>query len=534
MKLRLYFVLSILLSVTYPTSLFAKSFLRVESEHFIVTSGISEENTRRFVENLENFRTVLNAVYFESTENKNTNPKLEIYLLNDNDFSVVMPKKPSQVAGVMTYCTSGLHMVSGFYGNSVQKTKDATNLNENDSQIILFHEYSHVFMFQLSGPIYPAWFIEGFADFYGTVKVTPSNAVIGMAPSMRVSTLSRGLQFDYDYLLRDERPKNMSYENYMPMLYAQSWLLTHYLLSDNERRKKFANYLIAIHNGEDRVAAFEKYVGIKTKDLPKILGKYDTELKANVYNFKENLNPGTISFSKLPDINPDLVLWDASLRTCLARKHKEEVLHKIQNASLKYADNLYVQEILAHAELIAGDKEKALNFYKERVEQNPNNPEHLFRLGQAYYALAQNNNLIEGLDKKQQIAKARSYLYKSYKLDSYNTENLFLFSLTSPNGYINSDEASFNAAIEAFRIAPTVSEYAINVAYMLIGSNENDSAREILKQFANSSHNRKFATSTKEAINAIDAGGKPEEIIAKIKNIYSPSKDGKDDEDNKK
>lgn len=533
MKFRIYFLLSLLLSVTYPTSLFAKSFLRAESDHFIVTSGISEENTRRFIENLENFRTVLNAVYFESTENKNYNPKLEIYLLNDNDFSVVMPKKPSQVAGVMSYCASGLHMVSGFYGNNVQKTKDATNLNENDSQIILFHEYSHVFMFQLSGPVYPAWFIEGFADFYGTVKVTPSNAVIGMAPSMRLSTLSRGLQFDYDYLLRDERPKNMSFENYMPMLYAQSWLLTHYLLSDKERRNKFVSYLIAIHNGEDRVAAFEKYIGIKTKDLPKILGKYDTELKANVYNFKENLNPGKISFTRLPDVNPDLLLWDASLRTCLGKKHKEEILHKIQNASEKYADNLYVQEIVAHAEIIAGDKEKALKFYKERVEQNPNNPEHLFRLGQAYYTLAESGKFIDGLDKNQQIAKARTYLYKSYKLDNYNTENLFLFSRTSPNGYINSDDASFNAAIEAFRIAPTVSDYAINAAYMLIGSNENESARNILEQFTNVSHSKKLNMASKEAISVIDAGGKPEEVIAKIKNIYLQSKGIKEDDSNK-
>jgi hypothetical protein len=521
MKYLILSVFFVIITSLFPNNSFARTWYRAESTNFVVISNLSQENTKAYITNLENFRTLLNTSYF-ANKSDTANPKLEIYLLrSENDFAKVMPKKSPLIAGVATNCITGQHAVARYSGDEISKDKDSKDQNENNSQIIIFHEYTHIFMFQQSGPIFPLWFIEGFADFYGTVKISEMNTVIGMASSSREQTIYKNPVLDYKYILRNERPNGMKQNDYLSMFYAESWLLTHYMITDGERRKKLSQYLIAIQNGEDSVEAFEKYTGINVKDLPKILLKYLSKLEAKSYSFKQKMNAGNISISPMPEVSEDLLLWDASLKTCLGRRYKKEIIEKIRIEAAKSPDNNYAAEILARSEIIAGDEEKAIQFYKKQIANNPSDKEALFRLGQTYFIMAKNKKFLDGEDYTSQIKNARTLFYKSYKIDDLNPENLYYFSLTSPNGYIEVDDASFNAAIEAYRLAPSVSEYAMNAAYMLIGSSDSEQAKQILSQFANMPHGGAFGEKTKEAIKVIEANGSKEDVIKKVREIYN-------------
>jgi len=155
MRLLLYCVMA-LWSVT--TTAFAQdgAWLRAETPGFIVYSTSAETRVRSLAEELESFDSLLRRLT-QTTAPRSPTP-LEIYLFNGpGQFQEAFPGSNTTVRGRYA-ARPDIIAAYAIY-------QDREGLEAQD---VLFHEYAHHFMYQYFANTYPAWYVEGFAEFVST------------------------------------------------------------------------------------------------------------------------------------------------------------------------------------------------------------------------------------------------------------------------------------------------------------------------------------------------------------------------------
>ena len=151
----------------------------------------------------------------------------------------------------------GWSNISGYYTASVRgpaaiNTRADDRMNNFPAQLVLFHELTHHFMFQYFSAAYPVWYSEGFADFIGSATVDPDNVLTVGAPVNNRYFSLRGRRGEDWITVR----KLLTAHGYgdvgdrIDLLYAEGWLLTHYLTLSGERQGQLARYFNAINTGK--------------------------------------------------------------------------------------------------------------------------------------------------------------------------------------------------------------------------------------------------------------------------------------------
>ena len=512
--LKLYFrLITLIIACLFSSNAIADEWLKAETKNFIIMSNWGEKETIAYAQNLEKFRFLLVNFYQEKEIRELESPKLNVYLLKkDSDLDKVWPNHPKNIGGFANSSIDGVFAFSLAFGGILQNYKDAKHLDENENQVVLFHEYTHLLMQTTSGFAFPRWYIEGFAEYYSTTRITNENALVGYGSNQRLYYLLNSSKIKYEDILRDKNTSKKDDSEFESMFYAQSWILTHYLMSDPVLRSKMPEYFLKIKEGHDEVDAFEEVFSIKVKDLDKILSKYLYNFKATIYKFIEVQKDIKVDVHKYPKSLNNLILLDASLRVHPSYYEAKELVVKIENEAKIIKDTNFANEYLARSEAIAGDAGKAIEFYKSALVTSPDNPEYYSRIGEAYLKKDYDNNN----EHIENLKEARKNLYKAYQLDPNNARTLYYLSQTAPTGMSNPEEAYVNAAVEAYLISPSVTDYAFNAVFMLLSTKKFDDAKDLLKAFSNDPHDKLRGKVSTAAIKFIDEGGKPSAIISKI------------------
>lgn len=480
-------------------------WVKAESKHFTVYANISDKDAIAYTKRLEQFRYILGAFYNTNGKDDAIKNKFTIYLMKDQkSLKVVMPSANEFLRGFVRPCTMGTNGYAVYEGDKIRDTKNIRNQAENSSLNVIFHEFTHIFMFQNSTFYYPEWFVEGYAEFYGPTQISGDQAIIGLAESGRYYTLinqDRAISYKDVLKLRSEIKKDPEKYN---SFYAQSWLLTHYMISDPVRKKKLVQYFEETSNGAEEIEAFERIIGIKVKDLSKILMKYlDNDLKATIYRLSQMPNP-EIKISELPKSADKLLLMNAAATSCSGYENDETLYKLIEQEVKKYPGDKYADMVMANANIYIGHEEKAVDFYKKYTAENPNDAKGFFNLGLTYYLMAKHDKFLPKETYASQIKLARSMFGKSYLLDASDAPNLYYFSLTASNNSLKPDVSSYNAAYEAFLSSPTMIDYAFNAMQMQLRSEDLEDAKSTMEIIISNPHiDESLKTNLKNAINAI-------------------------------
>ena len=493
----------------------ANKWIKASSAHFIVYSDNNAAQTQAYLFKLEQYRYILSRFHGFTAEDDDALPKLTIYFVaNHKDLEQTWPKANADVAGYFKNCTEGQAAVGIYQDDRIRKSKDARGQDENASQAILFHEYAHNFMFQNSDGQFPPWYVEGFAEYYSTTKIEGDTAVIGMAFSWRVYTLmSPGATLSYEDLLRDSwRVAKGRKETRTDEFYAQSWLLTHYLLADPDRQNKFDSYLEAYRKGDDPVAAFEKAFGFPVKNLRKTLNAYTDKLMATQYRIKDMPTP-EVKVETMPVSANKLLLWDAADRLCPSRADVPALLANIRGEAAKFPGDDYAALALARAEIIIGDEWKALDYLKTYTAAHPDDANAAYMLGQTWFLMTEHKHIVDGETADSQMKQARIFLGKGYKLDPLNAGDLYYFSLAQGDPEGEPSDNAINAALEAHSLAPSVEAFAFRAVQLLIRKGRLDEAKEVLFPLANNPHNPELAKWVQAIIAAIDGHASKEDVL---------------------
>ena len=414
-----------------------------ETEHFKIFSEAPADELNATVTRLEKFDKIVRAM----TGNSKPSSPVKVTMFQVRDMIAVAATMPYPTQGVGGYYTTsfkGPHLIT-----MRQDLRDSGATRGRASQSIKWgpevtqHEYLHHYMYQYFNANYPTWYVEGFAEYYGTMAFGANNSVeIGHAPFFRMDVINSTWLKAKDLLAA----KSYADVKDVGSLYAEGWLLTHYGAQNKERGKQLADYLNKVARG----MAYPEAATAAFGDLDVL----DKELKAHAKDLSAtrlSLKPidiGPIATRELSPIENALIRYEVGLRSGFRRDDMARVSENVRAARAGSLDDPYGLAIQAEIDLLAENPKAALVSADRLVKLQPDDPRGLVAKGRAELALL--GKLAGG----SQGDAARAMIARAAKLQPANPEPLVAYYRSYADAGTLPPPPAQNALMSAFKLLP--------------------------------------------------------------------------------
>ncbi|HEX8216377.1 MAG TPA: hypothetical protein VF577_02825 [Allosphingosinicella sp.] len=465
------------------------AWLRAESENFIVYGDMGEARLREQVVTLEDFNALLRLLT-GTTEPASPN-KLRVYLVRGIGELRQVRRVGNFVGGFYTATPSG---VAAFADTSAAGATSE----------IVFHEYAHHFMLQYHPTAYPPWYVEGFAEFMMTARFTERHTEFGQLSPIRSRWLSdRALWLPMERVLFEsadiDGPAGRS------RYYAQSWVLTHYILNDPARVAQLRAYVAALNGGDDPRRAFAASFGKSPAELQREVQSY--AFRGMTYRRMDRASIAQtpqIRIERLPASADDLVLLEAALT--VRGLDPEIMLARARQLAARHPGDAYAKRVLAHAEALHGDGDAAQRLLTELIAAAPQDAELLYLRGM--------RDLVAGeRDPATRLARfrqARLWFSRAHRLDRNHFPTLYRYvqTFTQEPGFLSNNNSE--VMLLAQELAPQVPEIRMNAATMHLARGEFEIAESLIRPLASTAHEGRYSARARELLakaRARDNGG---------------------------
>lgn len=253
----------ILFLIAAPASA-GPSWVEVRSSHFRVVSDAGEGEARRVASELEKIRSVYQLVVGPEVEP--VDPILVFASADVEGFEALLPAKwreegRTRWAGLFLEAPSGYTLLLRL------------DLRGDLRFRTVYHEYFHSLTRRNIGPL-PPWLNEGLADYWATIDIRDEEILVGRPDYDYLALLKRKALLPLETLFAagNDSP-HYRREETMTLFYAQSWALTHFLQSDERRRRELTAYVSRLGGGADALQAARETFG-DLDDLGNELRKY--------------------------------------------------------------------------------------------------------------------------------------------------------------------------------------------------------------------------------------------------------------------
>lgn len=335
------------------------------SEHFIIYGDVSEGTLQNYTRKVERFDQLLRT-WFPPGNPDIIPPRLTIYLADRRaDMQEVWPDIPSNVDGFYTPGEERIFAVTGGTGA--------------DSDNTLFHEYGHHYMYQNLPGAFPGWFSEGFAEYFATADLSPGHMRVGLHSPGRMNSLTLGTN---SWMPMEQVLRSRSYDTGSRghFYYAESWALTHYLMSTPERRAKLFLYLSAITGGRDPVDALVGTIDRTPAELQDDVRRYISG-RINFISQPYEFPVADVTVSALSPAEAALVWLDLRLARFVPEERRAGNLAEVQRIAARFPGDPFAARVLAQAYLDMQQPDEAVRVMRPISEAYPDEP-----LGQRFFA----------------------------------------------------------------------------------------------------------------------------------------------------
>lgn len=463
------------------------TWLRAETEKFVVYSDGSERSLRDFATQLTRFDAVLRR-FHPATAKRTPTTKVHVFLVSDAELRRVFPDKP-YVGGLYVTTPAGVFALA----------QEHSGLGTDE---VLFHEYAHHFMRENFPAAYPAWFTEGWAEYFMTTKIDGETVRVGGYNENRVQALYAGADVSMEELLagnvQDMGPNQSS------VFYLRAWQLMHYMRSDPKRAKQLDAAIRAIAGGADPVQAVTKATGMTTTKLRDVLRGYKSfpVFKLTVPEGR----PIAMKVTTLPPSANDLLLDELRLLIGLVDATDTVFLASVRTKAAKHPGDPLAERTLARAEFVAGNTAAGETIMTRRLAAKPDDVEDLL--------LASYGQILAGKDlpadqRRARYKKARAYLIKAYARAKADFRVLYAYALSRSLEPTYPNENDLKALIEARDLAPAVQENAFRAGVALLQAGRRADAEKMLRPLVNDPHAGEMAKQARQALDAASGGAKP-------------------------
>ena len=466
-------------------------WLKAETDRFVVYSNGAEGELRDYVNQLETFESLLRALH--GMNMREAPPRrMELYLVrNHRDMLRVNPNTRETTAGF--YSAS----LDNIFGIAVMgRERNSRSVSRNSRDFIMLHEYVHHFMLQNAPYGYPAWIVEGYAEYFMTARFLPDVVEIGHHQEGRMAA---GRNLPLRTLLTSS-PGSLGDRDEVFTFYFQAWLLTHYLMSDRDRYQKLQTYLRDVSAGADPADAMEAALGMSLGELQRELADY-RRLLITRYPTGPMPTP-VITIERLGPSANDLLLEAVQVRYYAARGENERLLNTVRGRAARHPDDLFAQLTLARAEVRLGDQDEGERILRTVLSRDMDNVEALQLLASSLMERAQ----ADAGNAAALNAEARGHLARAYAADPGHYQTLLSIARNGGGRTIPAPEHAAEAYLAALELAPQVSQLRIETAVALLGRDQIDYGAHVLEPLLNSPHSPRVAAYARNLLDAARAG----------------------------
>ncbi len=455
--------------------LFAEQqWTEVRSPNFDIITDAGEKRGREAAQRFEQIRGAF-AVVFQKAAPATPVP-LQIVAFHSNKelrhFSPLWKGKPIELAGL--------------YVPGEDRQFILVDISSEDGWRVVFHEYTHLLLHSHIRDI-PVWFDEGFAEYFSSLRVDKDMVHFGDVLPDRAYVLNntRWMKIEYLFSIQQNSPEYNESGNHRSMLYAESWLVVHFLES-KQRMKQVVQYLDLTESEHVPVGeAIQRAFGMTPAQFDKALEEYYRGRATTFHVALPQLPPADSYTSRsISETDTDAILADLHLHES---DYAAQAVTEFQQVLEKQPNNPIAHRGLGYALLRKGDYAKAEEHLKTAIASGAADARthYLYALlltrkgfgpGQGTVMISNSADIdVAELKKEAQAAIA---LDPSFA-DAYNLL-----------AYAEAREQNFQGAVvsetKAFQLDQHKDVYLLNLAQYEAQGHNLDEAERLLKALMNS------------------------------------------------
>lgn len=443
---------------------------QAQTRHFTVYSEGNDAKLRGFAERLEKFDFLLR--HLTRVDNPDAGAPVKVYLLSSEAKVKALARNPN---------------IGGFYRTSDRNAFAVLSREGKSSQFdfgaeeVLFHEYAHHFMLHHFPAAYPAWYVEGFAEFFSVVKFDKDGAIhFGLVPMARVPGLVLASPYPVKNLFaRDTDGLSLRDGD---RYYGTAWLLTHfYHYNKTGRYEEIKHYLDEVANGVPDLKPDSYFAG-GLDGLEKDLKAYMRgRLSGSVFR-PTAMQTGAIDVRPVDE--PQGVLVEDELRLINGPRTEDlpGIVNAIRATAAKYPASAYAFALLAEAEWAAEEKERALADADRAVALDPHSARGHAVRAEALLERAQDS------DKAEEWQAALTAIVSANRADTEDPVPLALFYRYHVMRGGRMPQIGYDGLEKAFSLLPQSPTYRMNYAHALSIRGDYAQASALLDPIAYSPH----------------------------------------------
>ncbi len=361
-----------------------------------------------------------------------------------------------------------------------------------EPQKVLFHEYTHYFMFQHKPAAYPPWYIEGLAELFGTMLLTENGFAVGEAPEHRKASIAY-VDVDLGEIFRkddrDSRRLNYPY-------YAHGWLLSSYLTFAPERTGQLAKFLTSLNRGMKTREAAEDAFG-DLKQLERELNEYRTERARGMSaEFSASFDP-QVELRRLTA--DEAARMDVMIKSSagVTSREAKKVVRDAHEVLEQYPDSVPVLRAALEAEYDDGNLDRADAIARRLLDTDEALDAHLY-LARIAMDYAKKN--------PDWLTTARAHFVEANQIEPKEPNALAGYYLTYRLAEEEPPEDALIALETAYSYAPFDTNLRLLLAHLLLIENRDASAMNVLAPVIYQPHGGKQARKIRDLINSTSEG----------------------------
>ncbi len=504
-------------------------WFQAESQHFIIYSDAREEDVSQLLDNLEKLDHLLRIYTQPIGRAEPQEPKLTLYFLGRlSDLRELGEDMPADAVGLYSSCVSGVRGF-GVHLERIASLGDQQLEKEplNETLSYVFEAYARHFLYRHTDIRSPAFFIDGLALYFSSVRFSPQQMVVGRVPDTVVGYLrflgqGRRYSLEYEDVLQENLAHARNYGGDAGVhleFEARSWLLTHYMLSSDDRRKRLSRYLALVAAGTAPIAAFERAFDMKTADIGTVLWRYERKGMEVLRVAPPSLPSARVSLRSMPLAAGEFVLADAALKSCPGRKAGESLLKKITDLAGRLPNDKLGRLALSRAQIDWGDPQDALPRLEALLQQDGSNVEAELLAGMANLRMAA---AVEGDARRARLQSAQRHLQRARGLDPRSPEVALAAFRADVASSDAPDDAALSGVASAWQAARDVDALAKSAVLASAYAGRADEAHQALAPLAQDTRDKPMAEWARQWRSRLETGVTRADILAEMRRMATP------------
>jgi tetratricopeptide (TPR) repeat protein len=444
----------------------SETWIQVQSPDFIVLTDANEKQGRRVAFQFEMIRAVFRELFSIPGSAKDP-PVIIIAVKNEEGLKPLLPEY---------WASKGSAHPAGFYlggpeKNYVALRLDVTMKAEGDEPFEpVYHEYVHFLTRRMMAKL-PLWMVEGLAEFYGNTRIESDRVFVGAPSSTNLYVLRQTPLLPLSTLFAVNASSPYYHEeNKASIFYAESWALTHYLITRDWREgtHHFTDFVSLLGQSLGSEEAARRTIGDPDRLQNELTGYISRfTFTAARLNVPARVDPRDFQAEPASDAESLAVRADFMAHD----RHYQEAQEMLEEA-LKLDPKLAAaHESMGFIFSQQRKTDEAIKWYSQAVALNSQS-----YLANYYYAVS----LFKGMPDDNSTAKAESSLRAAIKIAPDFAPAYAALGWLLASRHVSLEEA-YRMALASVTLEPGNVHYRINAAQVLEIMGRGDDAVRVAK-----------------------------------------------------